>query len=185
MNGGNETKNRKMVVTSTTTWTVSKEGQEIHLTPQDLQQLLSQLASTGDLVVFDQGGRRCWSGGQIAVGQDDGAVQIALTENDKPQSASKEVPATETEEAELEKNVLSLLAKKTATLRYLRDRFGLSRKREREILDMVLANLRAEGMVDVSHGRFRLRKAPLLNTSAPRPADIDDETFLAELDAMG
>jgi hypothetical protein len=51
------------------------------------------------------------------------------------------------------------------------------------MLDNVLADFRAEGIVALSHGRFRLRNpAPVVQESASEP--IDDETFLAELAAM-
>ena len=51
-----------MELTSTTTWTVTKNGLSVELTLEDIQHLLGQLAWSGDLMVFDEASGRCGSG---------------------------------------------------------------------------------------------------------------------------
>jgi hypothetical protein len=79
-----------------------------------------------------------------------------------PQTAANDtiaiVSVDDPEEVRFRKMVLSVLQRKMATRKFLRMWVTAATKRKRELLDQVLAELRAEGIVDLVHGRFRLRQ---------------------------
>ena len=90
---------------------------------------------------------------------------ITLVENgsaQSPQTALNEtitiVSADDPDEVRFRKMVLSVLQRKMATRKFLRMWVNAATKRKRELLDQVLAELRADGIMDLVHGRFRLRK---------------------------
>jgi len=82
-----------MDITSTTTWTVSKDGLSIEFTLEDIRHLLDRLAWSGDLIVFDEASGRC--GSCIDVSLNGNALQITLfkEENDDHEN---ELPADST-----------------------------------------------------------------------------------------
>ncbi len=68
-----------MEITGKTAWTVAKDGQQVQLTIEDLQQLFTLLASSGDLIVSDEASGRSGSGGEeIGISQIDEAIEISL-----------------------------------------------------------------------------------------------------------
>ena len=68
-----------MKITSTTTWTVSKDGKEIQLTIEDLQHLFSRFVWSGDLLVTDEASGRSGSGSEeVAICVNDDAIEISL-----------------------------------------------------------------------------------------------------------
>jgi len=68
-----------MEITGQTAWTVSKDGQQVQLTIEDLQQLFVLLAAAGDLIVSDEAsGRSCSGGEEIGIGLIGDAIQVSL-----------------------------------------------------------------------------------------------------------
>ena len=68
-----------MDITGKTAWTVAKDGQQVQLTIEDIQQLFNLLAVSGDLIVADEASGRKGSGCEgIGVYLNDDAIQISL-----------------------------------------------------------------------------------------------------------
>jgi hypothetical protein len=67
-----------MDITSATTWTVTKNGQEVELDLNDIGHLLDRLAWSGDLIVVD--GTSGWSamGDKIDVSRNENGIQLTL-----------------------------------------------------------------------------------------------------------
>ncbi len=68
-----------MDITTTTTWTVSKDGLSVEMTLEDIQHLLERLAWSGDIMVFDEASGRC--GGtidELGISLDGNTIQITL-----------------------------------------------------------------------------------------------------------
>lgn len=172
----------------------------MHLTPEDIRSLLGHLALAGDLVVFDHEGGRCWSGEDIGICVDGNAIQIVVaeshilqTQNQIPQTecqtqhtAPQGDPAVETEEERMRTGILSVLERKQGTREYFRRWLNASTKTQRAILGKVLNDLRAEGVVEASHGRYWLGTTPGAdNSKSSHSAGCDgDEGFLAEMVTM-
>jgi hypothetical protein len=68
-----------MNIRTTTTWTVGKEGGQLELTLEDLQQLLIRLAASGDLIVSDEASSRSGSGEEeIGISMIGDAIKVSL-----------------------------------------------------------------------------------------------------------
>jgi hypothetical protein len=68
-----------MDITGRTAWTVSKDGQRVQFTIEDLQQLFNLLAASGELIVADEASGRKGSGTEeIDISVADDAIQISL-----------------------------------------------------------------------------------------------------------
>lgn len=77
-----------MDITANTTWTVTKDGQNLELTLEDIEHLLIHLSSSGNLMVFDEQSRRCGSDHDISVSSNGNAIQITLFEEESEQEAA-------------------------------------------------------------------------------------------------
>lgn len=156
-----------MDIKATNTWTVSKGDCDVDLTLDDIQQLFRHLAMAGDIMVFDVTSGHCWSGDDIVVSANGNAVQISVGPTESQHSASDGVEKSESDDDIMRAGVLAYLGKKTATRKFLRAWLNASTKARSAMLDHVLADLRAEGIVELSHGEFRLRQpAPVVTADS-------------------